>query len=101
MDLNGQFNHFPDLIKELDQAAFQLLLSGHLNRNDLGFFLTDSIMKYIDKWSVISLETTAGYEYGKTVINELDFGVGNSRLLLKGILTNFQSGTQIIYLILC
>jgi hypothetical protein len=95
LDLGGTFNHFPNLINELDQAAFQLSLAGHIDKIDLHYFLGDSIVEYIRNWPVMQLDADARYESGQVEIKELNFGVGNSELYVKGIITNLLSGENI------
>ncbi len=91
LDLGSTFNYFPNLIKELDKAALQLSLTGHIDQTDFVYFLGDSTIKHIRSWPEIQLKADTRYESGKVDIHEFDFGVGNSRLLLEGKLLNLQS----------
>lgn len=97
MDLKGQINHFPDLISEMDQAAFQFSLAGQLDQSDLFYFLGDSSIKHVRQWPAIQIEANTRYTSGSADIKEFDIGVGNSRLYVEGMLTNFQPGQKITW----
>jgi len=97
MEVNGQFNHFPDLLHELDQAGFQVSISGHIDKDDLGYFIADSFTNQIHSWPVMQIEADTRYASGKADIESFDFGVGDSRLSLEGVLANIKPDQNITW----
>ena len=65
IDLEIQYDSWPDLIKDMDKARIDLSLEGRIHPKDLEYFLKDSILNFMSDWPIIQTEISGAFALNK------------------------------------
>jgi len=90
LDALASYDHWPNLLNDLDKANLELSILANIHPGDLLYFLNDTILSVVEHWPPIELDINGRLSSGTVEIDTASIVVGNSALLVNGTMKNLQ-----------
>ena len=84
LDLLSSYDHWPNLLNDLNKASFELSVFGSINPAHLRYFLHDSVSSIFENWPNFELEINGQLSTGNADINALKLRAGKSLFTAEG-----------------